>query len=189
MKWSVCIVILMGLCVSLSGIDFQSRKDFGLSGFLLFAGTDEEPVEAAEFDGLSSGTIMPLIDAGIYGQMNIGRSLHFGLGFRVASVVLATMTWPTVYTELDLWRFSLNLRVGGGFYAGLAGFYPFFLTGDSIIPEVSLWFRFSKGRLGVGALSFLTSSSLNGEFFEDMSVNYIKNHRVLMYISYIWSSK
>jgi hypothetical protein len=175
------------LCVSLSGIDFQGRRHFGLSGLLIFSGTSEGPVE---IDGLSSGRIQPIIDMGLYGQMNIGRSLHFGLGFRVASIIVATMTWPTVYAELDLWRFSLNAQLGGGFYAGLAGFYPFFLVGDSVIPEVSLWFRFSHSRIGVGALSFLSVSSLNTEFFKEISAaDPIKNHKVLLYLSYVWSIK
>ncbi|MDR0636728.1 MAG: hypothetical protein LBF87_06585 [Treponema sp.] len=198
MKRSVCILALMGLCASLSAIDFQKRKDLGLSGFLIFANTNIEPVEEdidtsekpVEFDAdLSSGTILPLIDAGFYGQMNIGQSLHLGLGFRVASLILATVTWPTVYTELDLWRFSLNMRLGGGFFAGLVGFYPFFLTGDALIPEVSLWFRFSRSRFGVGALSLLSVSSLNAEFFKGFSKDTIKNNRVSLYISYIWSLK
>ncbi|MDR1326732.1 MAG: hypothetical protein LBK00_11930 [Treponema sp.] len=186
MKRSVCLLTLMGLCASLSAIDFQKRNDFGLSGLLLFSGTDIVE-DSAEVDGLSSGTFFPFLDAGFYGQMNIGRSLHFGLGFRVASIILATMTWPTVYTELDLWRFSLNMRLGGGFFAGLAGFHPFFLAGDLLIPEASLWFRFSRSRIGFGALSFLSASSLNAEFFKDFGADAIKNKRVLLYISYIWS--
>ena len=188
LKCSVCILALMGLCVSLSAIDFQQRKDFGLSGFLNFADTSEDSVEAAEFEGLSSGAILPRIDAGLYGQMNIGQSLHFGLGFRLVSRILATITWPTVYAELDLWRFSLNMRLGGGFFAGLDGLSPFFLAGDALIPEVSLWFRFSRSRIGVGTLSFLSTSSLNAEFFKDFSDDPIKNKRVLLYISFIWSS-
>ena len=202
MKRSVCILALTGLCASLSAIDFQKRVDLGLSGFLIFSGTPEdfvEPVELVEsaeigatvesdeIEGLSSGTILPLIDAGLYGQMNIGRSLHFGLGFRLASLILATVTWPTVYAELDLWHFSLNMRLGGGFFAGLAGFYPFFLTGDALIPEVSLWFRFSKSRIGVGALSLLSTSSLNVDFFKNFGEDTIKNNKVLLYISCIWS--
>lgn len=190
MKRSVCIVALMGLCVSLSAIDFQKRNEWGLSGILIFSQTGENAVEIDDsVDGgdLSSGTFLPFIDVGFYGQLNLGKSLHLGMGFRVASVILATMTWPTVYAELDLWRFSLNARLGGGFFAGLAGFYPFFLTGDALLPEVSLWFRFPNSRFGVGALTFLSVSSLNATFFEDFSTNTIKSGKVVLYISYIWS--
>jgi hypothetical protein len=186
MKRSVCVLALTGLCVSLSAIDFQRRTDIGLSGFLIFTGTTEAPIGA---EGISSGMILPLIDAGFYGQMNIGKNLHFGLGFRAASLILATMTWPTVYAELDLWSFSLNARAGGGFFAGLGGLYPFFFMGDYLIPEVSLWFKFAKSRIGVGALSLLSASSLNTEFFQGFDMNPIKSNNVLLYISYIWSQK
>ncbi|MDR2419572.1 MAG: hypothetical protein LBD79_11055 [Treponema sp.] len=184
MKRSVCVLAFVGLCASLSAIDFQKRNELGLSGILIFSDTVEDTVEV---EGLSNGTFLPFIDAGFYGQLNLGPSLHFGMGFRVASIILATMTWPTVYAELDLWRFSLNARLGGGFFAGLAGFYPFFLIGDALLPEVSLWFRFARSRLGVGALTLLSASSLNATFFEDFGVDTIKGGKVLLYISYIWS--
>ncbi|MDR2536957.1 MAG: hypothetical protein LBC46_01505 [Treponema sp.] len=176
----------MGLCASLSAIDFQKRNEFGLSGLLIFSDIDIIE-DSAEANGLSTGTIQPLIDAGFYGQMNIGQSLHFGMGLRLASIIVATMTWPTVYAELDLWRFSFNMRLGGGFFAGLAGFFPFFLAGDFLIPEASLWFRFSRSRIGFGALSFLPTSSFNAEFFKDFGEDTIKNKRVMLYISYVWS--
>jgi hypothetical protein len=55
-----------------------------------------------------------------------------------------------MYTEVDIGPFSFNVRLGGGFFVGLAGCYPFFLAGDLLISEASLWFRYSRSRLGFG---------------------------------------
>jgi hypothetical protein len=178
MKRSICVLALTGLCVSLSAIDFKTRIDLGLSGFLIpfnvFAGeTGTTGVSP------SSGMILPLIDAGFYGQMNVGQNLRFGIGFRALSLIVATVTWPTAYAEVDLWRFSFNARVGGGFFAGLAGFYPFFLLGDYLIPEASLWFKLSNSRIGFGALAPLSASTLN----TDIGLN----NNVLLYISFMKS--
>jgi hypothetical protein len=81
----------MGLCICVSAIDFQERTDFGLSGLMIFSDTDIIE-DSVEIEGLAKGTFQLFIDAGFYSQMNIGRSLHFGLGLRATSVILSTMT-------------------------------------------------------------------------------------------------
>jgi hypothetical protein len=175
MKRSLCVLALTGLCVSLSAIDFQGRVDLGLSGFLIPVNIFVDDIGTAGTDS-SSGIILPLIDAGFYGQMNVGQNLRFGIGFRALSIILTTITWPTAYAEVDLWRFSFNARVGGGFFVALAGFYPIFVLGDYLIPEASLWFRLPSSRIGVGTLTILNS---------DIGLN----NSVLLYISFIKSFK
>jgi hypothetical protein len=155
--------MLLALALPLSALDGEGRIDIGVDGFLIFAdsiGTVESDVDLP----MRSGFVLPLLDLGFYGQLNAGKNLHFGGGLRGFSLIVATAFMPTVYTELDLWRFTLAAQVGGGFFVGLAGFSSFFLLGDIMLPELSLWVKLGKTRtqrVGVGAFTALGVSKFS----------------------------
>jgi hypothetical protein len=155
--------MLLALALPLSALGGEGRIDIGVDGFLIFSDT----AETTEMDTdvpMRTGFVLPLLDMGFYGQLNVGNNLHFGAGLRGFSVILATAFMPTVYTELDLWRFTLAAQVGGGFFVGLAGFSSFFLLGDVMLPELSLWVKLGKTRtqrVGVGAFTMLGISQFS----------------------------
>jgi hypothetical protein len=171
--------MLLALALPLSALGGEGRIDIGVDGFLIFSDTAETTAVDTDVP-MRTGFVLPLLDLGFYGQLKVGNNLHFGGGLRGFSVILATAFMPTVYTELDLWRFTLGVQVGGGFFVGLAGFSSFFLLGDIVIPELSLWLKLGKTRthrVGVGAFTALGISK-----FSDMLPLIPQN--ILFYLSY-----
>jgi hypothetical protein len=117
--------MLLALALPLSALGGEGRIDIGVDGFLLFS-DNPETTEVDTDVPMRTGFVLPLLDLGFYGQLNVGNNLHFGAGLRGFSVILATAFMPTVYAELDLWRFALGVQVGGGFFIGLAGITSFY---------------------------------------------------------------
>jgi hypothetical protein len=172
-------MILLALALPLSALEGEGRIDIGVDGFMIFL-DNPETIETDTDVPLRTGFVLPLLDLGFYGQLNVGNNLHFGGGLRGFSLIVATAFMPTVYTELDLWRFTLGAQVGGGFFVGLAGFTSFFLLGDVVIPELSLWLKLGKTRtqrVGVGAFTALGFSQ-----FSDMLPLIPQN--ILFYLAY-----
>jgi len=165
----IFFAIVMPKTSLFADIGFGGRLDAGLNLFALpnsLAPADDEITD----DGIRITPIIPLIDAGIYGQFNFGM-LGLGAGIRGFSIIVYNVFWPSVYAELNIWRFTLNARIGGG----VLYLFPIFLvSAPYFIPELSLWFTLAtiKGsqlRLGLGAISLLSSQrNLNEELFRDM---------------------
>jgi len=144
--------------------------DFGAGGRIdvgldLFAFPSSEPY--TDDGDVSVMPVIPLIDAGFYGQFNLGM-LHFGMGFRGFSIIIFNVFSPSIYAEVNLWRFSLNAQITGG----LLYIFPLYLVaGPYFIPEVSLWYTLNSRkiqlRIGVGAITLMSPWDVNQEYFED----------------------
>ena len=152
-------------------IDFGGRLDLGLDLFVLPASP------TTENDGMAVMPLIPLIDAGFYGQFNFGI-VNLGAGLRGASIVVINVFWPSLYAELNLWRFTLNAQIGGGvFYV----FPVFLLAGPYFFPELSLWYTFytlgngNQLRLGIGAITLVSPQILNENIFLDVYNNFHNN--------------
>jgi hypothetical protein len=163
----VCCLSLLG-AFSLFG---EIRADIG-ADFLIFLSSSSRQDGGVALDG----DILPLPEIALYGQFNFG-SLHTGVGLRGFSYLFSTALWPALYGEYDLGPVTFHAQLGGGVYMGLDlwGGDPFFQeenTDDfykdrpvekendfifivkanpTIIPEVSVWYRFGKFfRVGMG---------------------------------------
>ena len=129
------------------------------------------PPLSDEGDGIALMPVVPLIDLGFYAQFNFGM-VNLGAGIRGFSLIIINVFFPSVYAELNLWRFTLNAQVGGG----VIYLFPLYMiAGPYIVPELSLWFNvieFSRNaqvRLGFGALTLLSPETINQEVFRDIS--------------------
>jgi hypothetical protein len=184
------LVGIMGLSLSLEAfelsipIDGQLKRKLGVSGFLLF-NEDEEVLASSARDGI----IIPLLDMGIFGQLNLGRHLHFGLGMQWYSLFVANAIWPAAYAEINIWRLSINAQVGGGFFAGHVLWHTFFVLGKYFVPEASLWFRLSNiTQLGVGALT-LYSPDMERTMLDEGFVKSAFNNHTLIFIGVKWGKR
>ena len=151
------------------------RIDGGID-LLIFPGS----ASSAEDDQLSEIPMFPLLNLGFYGQFNFGM-LSLGAGIRGASLIVVNLFWPSVYAELNLWRFSLNARIGGG----LLYLFPIVLyAGQYYIPELSLWFTLfdfkntNKLQFGFGALTILTPRNNNQSISDDLDLHEFYNNVV-----------
>jgi hypothetical protein len=147
----------------------EFRIDTGLG--LLFL---QRPEKTRDEKVLLDGIFFPLPEAGFYGQFNFGN-FHLGTGMRGFSYIAYTNFWPTLYGEYDLARFTIHAEIGGGMfgiidllqedsysmsgtqYSESSGMEtsdaPYFMVklNPTIIPEISVWFRFGKFfKVGVG---------------------------------------
>jgi len=150
--------------------DFGGRVDLGLN--LYAFPTSSEP---STDDGLTVIPLIPLIDAGIFGQLNLGM-VNIGAGLRGFSIIIINVFWPSMYAEVNLWRFSLNAQIGGG----LLYVFPFILAvGPYFVPELSLWYAITTSgrgnhlRLGFGAISLLSPQIIRDEVFSYFSNNVV----------------
>ena len=154
-------------------IGFGGRFDAGLN--LLAFPMSSVPID----EDVSIMPVFPLIDLGGYSQFKFG-ALNLGVGLRGISVILVNVFWPSFYTELNLWRFTVNAQIGGG---AIFLFPIYLLAGPYFVPEVSVWYtitEFNKGnylKLGIGALSLFSSRTVKEEFISDFANN------VVFYIS------
>jgi hypothetical protein len=156
-------------------IDSGIRFDFGLDGILVstspMAVMEDAAMGGVSMDtgGLSrSGFILPIGSIGIYGQVDLGDSLHLGAGFRGYSYVIASAVWPAAYIEADLWKFTLNASVGGGLVAYHYLILPFFSTGGFMLPELSVWYNWnSLVRVGIGVIALMEPPKFSAAYFKD----------------------
>jgi len=163
-------------------ISLGGRIDAGVDLFTYFPIGSIESSE--DNNSMSMLPILPLFDLGAYGQFSTGF-INLGVGIRGFSLIYINVFWPSFYAELNIWRFSLNAQLGGGaFYI-----FPIYLmTGPYFVPELSLWFKiitFNKAdqmRVGVGAISLLSTNGFNKELFQDFSFHNLSN-RALFYVA------
>ena len=146
------------------------RFDLGLNLFAF-----PSSITTSEVDGFRVIPLVPLIDAGAYGQLNLGL-VNLGAGIRGFSIIVINVFWPSVYAEVNLWRFTLNAQIGGG----ILYVFPLFLAaGPYLVPELSLWYTINasiKGsqlRLGLGAISLLSPQAINDDVFSYFSNNLV----------------
>jgi len=143
--------------------------DFGAGGRIdvgldLFAFPDSEPPID---DDVSVMPVIPLIDAGFYGQFNLGI-VNFGLGFRAFSIIIFNVFSPSIHAELNLWRLSINAQITGG----LLYIFPIYLVaGPYFFPEVSLWYTLLNKkvqmRIGLGAITLMSPWNVSQEYIEE----------------------
>ena len=149
-------------------IGIGGRIDAGLDLFV-FPGSTETNTD----DDMSVMPVIPLIDAGFYGQFNIGM-LNLGLGFRAFSIIVFNVFSPSIYAEFNLWRFSLNAQITGG---ALYVFPLYLFAGPYFFPELSIWYTLNSHknqmRLGVGAITLLSPWIVNLDYVRDFSNNVI----------------
>jgi hypothetical protein len=157
----VCILGLAVPATSHADVGFGGRIDLGLDLLGILQLFNE--VAKASDGEVTMIPIIPLLDAGFYGQLYAGP-FRLGLGLRGFSfLVYINLFWPTLQAEVDLGsRITLNAKIGGGL------FYLFPLWAFSapmFAPEASIWFRLNESprnrlQLGLGALSLLSASPL-----------------------------
>jgi hypothetical protein len=161
-------------------VDGGVRIDAGLDGLFIFFsdgmaalgdafgdGVASESIPQTSLDFASKGILLPIGSLGIYGQMDLGN-LHFGLGFRGYTYVIASLIWPAVYVEADFWKFTLNATVGGYGFLVQYFFLPLIFSQDIILPECSLWFRWTDTfRTGAGVITALDPRNLGPDYFTD----------------------
>jgi hypothetical protein len=164
-------------------IGLEGRTDVGVDLFVF-------PLMVSVDDEFSVMPVIPLIDMGAYVQFNTGL-LNLGLGVRGFSIVYINLFWPSLYAELNLWRFTLNAQVGGGV---LYLFPIYMMAGPYFIPELSLWFTIYKSnkkadlRLGAGAITILSPQIIRQELFQDFYNNAIFYIGVKFAIPYRWKT-
>ena len=147
-------------------IGLGGRIDLGLDLFVL-------PVtETSVDDDISMFPIIPLLDMGFYGQSTFG-GVSVGIGLRMFSLVYINVFTPSIYAEVNLWRFTLNAQLSGG---ALYLFPIYLITGPYFAPEISLWYTLnnnkkSQMRVGVGALTIMSPWNVNQEYIRDIANN------------------
>jgi hypothetical protein len=161
-----CFFVLVIPGTSLfADIGLGGRIDAGVDLFVL-------PSLASEDEEISVMPVIPLIDAGAYGQFSFGM-LNLGAGIRGFSLIYINVLMPSVYAELNIWRFSLNAQVGGG---ALYLFPIYLVAGPYFVPDLSMWFnifssvgKIEKLRIGIGAITLLSPQTIREEIFSDLS--------------------
>jgi hypothetical protein len=149
-------------------IGLGGRIDAGLDLFIIHLS------DTHMNDEVSISPIIPLLDAGFYGQYTFGM-LNLGVGFRAFSLIVVNVFSPSIYVELNLWRLTLNAQLTGG---ALYVFPLYLIAGPYFIPEVSLWYTLNSSkknqmRLGVGAITLMSPQTVNEEVMRDISNNVI----------------
>jgi hypothetical protein len=168
--------VTFGLGCSVSA---EFRWDIGAD--LIFVETSSKETDAST---LFVGSFLPLPEFGFYAQFNIGN-FHVGPGLHGFSYVVYTGFWPTVYAEYDLMRFTFHAQLGGLLYGildfvGVDSYYD--ERGDyvessvpgmkiqvnkTLIPEISVWYRFGKFfRIGGGWVSIFALSASEKKIFD-----------------------
>ncbi len=125
----------------------------GVSVSDLNGGSANESVDVLEF-----GTF-PIPEALFAYQTSLGP-VKVGAGIRVFSLILESIAWPHLYTELDLSPIVINAGIGGGGFM-LFGLYNNVDTANLLIPDMHIAYKFGDTfRLGIGAMGF-TGNDLN----------------------------
>jgi hypothetical protein len=132
-------------------------------------------------DSISLLPVIPLNDLAFYVKFNTGI-FNTGIGLRGLSFLYINVFWPSLYAELNLWRFSLDAQIGGG---ALYVFPIFFLTGPYFVPELSLWFNFitynraDRLSVGFGSLAIVSPDTAKNKSDYDSYVRYFTNNAVV----------
>jgi hypothetical protein len=141
-------------------------------------------------DSISIMPVIPLVDLGFYGQFHAGV-FNTGIGIRGFSLFYVNVFWPSLYAELNLWRFTLNAQIGGGALY-LFPIYLYLMAGPYFVPELSMWFKittFNKRdefHIGMGAITLLSPQNVNKEVFRDFSNNAVLYIALKATFPYLW---
>ncbi len=160
-------IIFVGIIILLiiPGAFAQLRLDLaidvpvkiGVSVSDLDGGSSNESIDVLEF-----GTF-PVPEALFAYQTSLGP-VKVGGGIRVFSLILESIAWPHVYTELDLSPIVINAGIGGGGFM-MFGLYNNMDTANLFIPDMHVAYKFGDTfRLGIGAMGF-TGSDLGSNGF------------------------
>jgi hypothetical protein len=171
--------LVLALCLSLWGtlsLFAEFRIDTGLDLLLIQA-----PERNRDDSVLLNGFFLPLPEFGLYGQFNFG-DFHAGAGLRGFSYIFYSALWPVVYGEYDLGQFTFHAQIGGGLHGtldllgGMDAVSGVESTNSSnavlrlsstIIPEVSVWYRFGKFfRVGAGWITLFMLNPADRRMFD-----------------------
>ncbi|MDR2534706.1 MAG: hypothetical protein LBD29_01575 [Treponema sp.] len=163
------ILMILGVCAGISGsLWAEIRFDLGLD--LLF---NQSSRNIEDDQVLLNGNFAFVPELGLYAQFNIGP-VHTGLGLRGFSYLIAyTSLWPSVYIEVNVSKVTFHAGVGGYVYGILdlfGGGVEIAGGGEvrtysaaqvrlnkTLIPEVSVWFRFGRfSRIGGGWVTIIS---------------------------------
>ena len=159
---------------------FGGRFDAGLNFVALLPLMTET---SRNSDSISLLPVIPLNDLGFYGKFNTGI-FNTGIGLRGFSFLYINVFWPSLYAEVNLWRFSLDAQIGGG---ALYVFPIFFITGPYFVPELSLWFNFltynraDRLSVGFGSIALVSPDSSRNKSVYDSYVRYFTNNAVVYF--------
>ena len=132
----------------------------GISVSDLEGDSTNESIDVLEF-----GTF-PVPEALFAYQTSLGP-VKVGGGLRVFSLILESIAWPHIYSEIDLSPIVINAGIGGGAFM-MFGLYNDVNTANLFIPDMHIAYKFGDTfRLGIGAMGF-TGSDIYSDAFPYM---------------------
>ena len=132
----------------------------GISVSDLEGGSTNESIDVLEF-----GTF-PVPEALFAYQTALGP-VKVGGGVRVFSLILESIAWPHIYSEIDLSPIVINAGIGGGAFM-MFGLYNDVNTASLFIPDMHIAYKFGDTfRLGIGAMGF-TGNDIYSDAFPYM---------------------
>ena len=136
------VVILLGAALPAAA---DSQVDIGLHiPYYIGIETEDEDAGAA----LDYAFLVPDLK---YNYFLNESGIRLGVGVRLFTVILESMVYPIVTVETDIGQFRLSGHVGGGAFL-FFGLFNSIETGQIVLPEVSVAFRFSESfSIGTGA--------------------------------------
>ncbi len=136
------VLVLMGAALPLAA---DSQVDIGLHiPYYIGIETEDEDAGAA----LDYAFLVPDLK---YNYFFNESGIRVGIGARLFTVILESMAYPIVTVETDIGQFRLSGHVGGGAFL-FFGLFNSIETGQIILPEVSVAYRFSESfSIGTGA--------------------------------------
>lgn len=157
----ICFIILMVVPGAFAqfridlAIDIPAKIGVSISD--LDGGSANESIDVLEF-----GTF-PVPEALFAYQTSLGP-VKVGAGVRVFSLILVSMAWPHIYTEIDLSPIVINAGIGGGGFM-MFGIVNTMDTANLLIPDMHIAYKFGDTfRLGIGAMGF-TGTDLSTDVF------------------------
>jgi len=136
------VVILLGAALPAAA---DSQVDIGLHiPYYIGIETEDEDAGAA----LDYAFLVPDLK---YNYFLNESGIRLGVGVRLFTVILESMVYPIVTVETDIGQFRLSGHVGGGAFL-FFGLFNSIETGQIVLPEVSVAYRFSESfSIGTGA--------------------------------------
>ena len=128
----------------------------------LDGGSTDESIDVLEF-----GTF-PVPEALFAYQTSLGP-VKIGGGIRVFSLILESIAWPHIYSELSFSPIPIviNAGIGGGGFM-MFGIVNSMETANLFIPDMHIAYKFGDTfRLGIGAMGF-TGSDIGPDAFPYM---------------------
>ncbi|MEA1910974.1 MAG: hypothetical protein U9N32_04745, partial [Spirochaetota bacterium] len=130
-------------------------------------------VSVSDLEGDSSNESVDVLDFGTFPvpealfayQTSLGP-VKVGGGIRVFSLILESIAWPHIFSELSLdpVPIGINAGIGGGGFM-MFGLFNDVNTANLFIPDMHIAYKFGDTfRLGIGAMGF-TGSELNIDGF------------------------